>query len=584
MAGRIARPFVDQLLARIDIVDIVGQAVPLKKAGRDFQGLCPFHNEKTPSFTVSPEKQFYHCFGCGQHGSAIGFLMNHGGLSFTEAVEDLATRVGLTVEFEGGIEAPREDHSALYAMMADAEQLFIQLLRTHPSRERAVAYLKGRGLTGEIAKRFGIGYAPAAWDTLFLALGTSPERQRLVGVAGLTVEREGGGFYDRFRDRIMFPIRDRRGRCIAFGGRVLDQGEPKYLNSPETPIFHKRRELYGLDLALKANSKLSRMLIVEGYMDVVALAQHGIGYSVATLGTATTPEHLEQLFRAVPEIVFCFDGDAAGKRASWRALEAALPLLQDGRSAAFLFLPQGQDPDSLVRQEGRTAFESTERFVGLSELLFNTLEEQADKRSLEGRARLVALAKPLIHKVPAGTFRQLLVERLAQLAQTAVALPTAPHVPLMPAAARPAPALRLNPRQRVQPVLSRALGLLLHQPALAQLAKEFPALDVTSDPRLALLVDLLEFLREHPATTSGALLEHYRDTPQMPLVDEILAPPVVLAAELWGAEFSGALQQILKHAQRHWRTRLLENSPTAPGELTAPTRAKLQRTLREEPH
>ncbi len=579
MAGRIARPFVDQLLARTDIVDVVGNVVPLRKAGRDFQGLCPFHNEKTPSFTVSPEKQFYHCFGCGQHGSAIGFLMNHSGLSFTEAVQDLAARVGLVVEFEGGTEAPREDHSPLYSIMADAEKLYIQLLRTHPSRERAVAYLKGRGLTGEIAKRFGIGYAPAGWDTLLTALGTSPERQRLSSVAGLTVEREGGGFYDRFRDRIMFPIRDRRGRCIAFGGRVLDQGEPKYLNSPETPIFHKRRELYGLDVALKASAKLSRMLIVEGYMDVIALAQHGIGYSVATLGTATTAEHLEQLFRGAPEIVFCFDGDAAGQRASWRALEAALPLMHDGRTASFLFLPQGQDPDTLVRQEGKQAFETTDRFVGLSELLFKALEAQTDRRTLEGRARLVALAKPLIHKVPAGTFRQLLLERLVLLAQTTVDLPAGPRAPLPQAAARRSPLT--NPRQRVLPVLSRALGLLLHQPALASLAEDFPALDVTSDPRLALLIDLLEFLREHPTITSGALVERFRDTPQMPLIDEILAPPV-LASELWAAEFTGALQQILKHAHRNYFSRLIENSATTPGDLGEQTRAKLQRMRHEE--
>ena len=579
MAGRIARPFVDQLLVRIDIVDVVGHVVPLKKAGRDFQGLCPFHNEKTPSFTVSPEKQFYHCFGCGQHGSAIGFLMNHSGLSFTEAVQDLAARVGLVVEFEGGTEAPREDHSPLYSIMADAEKLYTQLLRTHPSRERAVAYLKGRGLTGEIAKRFGIGYAPAGWDTLLTALGTSPERQRLSSVAGLTVEREGGGFYDRFRDRIMFPIRDRRGRCIAFGGRVLDQGEPKYLNSPETPIFHKRRELYGLDVALKASTKLSRMLIVEGYMDVIALAQHGIGYSVATLGTATTAEHLEQLFRGAPEIVFCFDGDAAGQRASWRALEAALPLMHDGRTASFLFLPQGQDPDTLVRQDGKQAFETTDRFVGLSELLFKALETQTDRRTLEGRARLVALAKPLIHKVPAGTFRQLLLERLVLLAQTKVDLPAGPRAPLPQAAARRSPLT--NPRQRVLPVLSRALGLLLHQPSLAHLAEDFPALDVTSDPRLALLIDLLEFLREHPATTSGALVERFRDTPQMPLIDEILAPPV-LASELWAAEFTGALQQILKHAHRNYFSRLIENSATTPSDLGEQTRAKLQRMRHEE--
>lgn len=573
MAGRIARSFIDQLLARVDIVDVVGQAVPLKKAGRDFQGLCPFHNEKTPSFTVSPEKQFYHCFGCGQHGSAVGFMMNHGGLSFTEAVEDLAARVGMTVEYEGHFDVPREDHSPLYAIMADAEKLFARLLRTHATRERAVAYLKKRGLTGEIAKRFGIGYAPAGWDMLLSALGASPERQRLLSVAGLIVERDGGGFYDRFRDRIMFPIHDRRGRCIAFGGRVIDQGEPKYLNSPETPIFHKRRELYGLDLALKAHPRLARILIVEGYMDVVALAQHGIHYAVATLGTATTAEHLETLFRAVPEIVFCFDGDAAGKRASWRALEAALPFMQDGRTVSFLFLPAGDDPDTLVRREGKAAFETPERLTGLSELLFRELETQTDMRTLEGRARLVALAKPLLQRVPVGTFRQLLLERLGELAHTQVDLPAAARPPVR--GRRPPPS---SARQRVQPVLNRALALLLHDPSLARLAVDFPALDVMSDPKLALLVDLLETVRAEPAITSGALLEKFRDTPHMTLMEEILAPPVMLEREFWAVEFAGALQRILKHAQRNYYSRLVENVASGPGELAEQTRAKLQRS------
>lgn len=583
MAGRIARAFVDKLLDRVDIVDVVGKTVQLKKAGRDFQGLCPFHNEKTPSFTVSPEKQFYHCFGCGQHGSAIGFLMNHDGLSFAEAIEDLAGQLGLDIEYEaGGPETKREDHGPLHALMAEAEALYARLLREHPTRERAVNYLKGRGLTGEIAKRFGIGYAPQGWDTCLTALGTTPERQKLLLQGGLTIEREGGGAYDRFRDRIIFPIHDRRGRCIAFGGRVIDQGEPKYLNSPETPIFQKRRELYGLHHALKANTKLSRILIVEGYMDVVALAQHGIDYAVATLGTATTGEHLETLFRAVPEIVFCFDGDAAGQRASWRALETALPYLQDGRSAAFLFLPQGQDPDSLVRQEGRSAFEDPARFEGLSEMLFRELGKQTDLRTLEGRARLVALAKPLIGKVPTGTFRQLLQERLAELAQTRVTVPGGGPPPAQPGAVRQS--RPLGPRQNVTPVLNRALYFLLREPGLAREASHFPALDVTADPRLALLVDLLELLRAEPTLTSGALIERFRDTPQGALIEEILAPAMLLSPEHWATEFTGALAQVLKHAQRNYYSRLVETAAAGnPAELAEQTRAQLKQTRPRDP-
>jgi DNA primase len=408
MAGRIPKSFIDQLLNRVDIVEIVGQAVPLKKTGRDFQGLCPFHTEKSPSFTVSAEKQFYHCFGCGAHGSAIGFVMNHAGLNFTEAVEDLAARLGLAVEYEGNVETPHEDFAPFYSMIADAQRVYARALRDHPARERAVEYLKRRGLTGEIARRFGIGYAPAAWDTLVSELGVNPERQRLLAQVGLTIDREGGGAYDRFRDRIIFPIYDRRGRCIAFGGRIIDQGEPKYLNSPETPIFHKRRELYGLHHIVKQSAKVTRILIVEGYMDVVALAQHGVDNAVATLGTATTAEHLEQLFRVVSEIVFCFDGDAAGQRASWRALEATLPLMQDGRRAVFLFLPQGHDPDSLVREAGPEPFRRTDNTIDLSTHLFDTLTQQVDLKSLEGRAAFVALAKPLIHlsAVTAGAARR----------------------------------------------------------------------------------------------------------------------------------------------------------------------------------
>ncbi|MSR13983.1 MAG: DNA primase [Gammaproteobacteria bacterium] len=574
MAGRISKSFIDRLLNRVDIAEIVGHTVVLKKTGRDFQGLCPFHTEKTPSFTVSAEKQFYHCFGCGAHGSAIGFVMNHDNLSFTEAVEDLSARLGLQVEYEGGFDLPHEDFAPFYSMMADAQQIYARLLRHHPARARAVDYLKRRGLSGDIARRFGIGFAPEAWDTLVEELGSSPERKKLLALVGLTIERDGGGYYDRFRDRIIFPIVDRRGRCIAFGGRVIDQGEPKYLNSPETPIFHKRRELYGLHHVLKQNAKVERILIVEGYMDVVALAQHGVDNAVATLGTATSAEHLEQLFRVVSEVIFCFDGDSAGQRASWRALEVALPLMQDGRRAGFLFLPQGHDPDSLVREAGPEPFRDNARTIDLSAHLFTQLATPAKLDSLEGRAAFVALAKPLIHKVPTGTFRQLLLERLAELAQTRVEVPFA---------GRPAPTSRTpNSRPRasahnVQPVLGRAIALLIHEPKLARWAAEFPALDVTSDPGLALLVTILEHLRESPDLSSGALLETLRDSPHHELVEHILLPQILLAPELWVDEFKGALQQVLRANQRNYYTRSLGAQTTRPGEIGAAARTRLQR-------
>ena len=576
MAGRIAKPFIEKLLARVDIVDVIGQAVTLKKAGRDFQGLCPFHNEKTPSFTVSPEKQFYHCFGCGVHGSSIGFLMNHGGLSFSDAVQDLASRSGLEIEYEGGIEAPRQDFAPLYAVLTDAQRLYARQLREHPARARAVDYLKRRGLTGEIAKRFGIGYAPNGWDTVLTALGTSPERQALLQQAGLVIEREGGGYYDRFRDRIIFPINDRRGRCIAFGGRIIDTGEPKYLNSPESAVFHKRRELYGLDLVIKHAAKATRIIIVEGYMDVVALAQHGITNAVATLGTATTQEHLEQLFRVVSDLVFCFDGDAAGKRASWRALETALPVIQDGRRVSFLFLPEQHDPDSLVRTEGPAPFQDPSRYVDLSELLFERLATQTDLHSLEGRARLVALAKPLVQQVPAGTFRQLLAARVAELAQTRVDLERQPS---RSAPVAPRRALPQNRGRNVRPNVDKAIALLVHDPSLVRAAEDFPALDVTADPKLAVLVALLELLRVNPALTSGALLEQLRDTPLMATVEEILTVPLTLPRELWAAEFTGALDKLLELARRNYFGKLVTNEGAKPSELPSAVRDRLQRGL-----
>ncbi len=585
MAQRIARHFVDQLLARIDIVEVVGRAVTLKKAGRDFQGLCPFHKEKTPSFTVSPDKQFYHCFGCGQHGSAIGFVMQNGGLGFVDAVEDLAASIGMAVEYEGTFEPAAIDHGPLYAVLADAEKCFAKWLKFHPARERAVNYLKGRGLTGEIAKRFQMGYAPPGWDALLTELGGTPEREQLLLEAGLIVERDGGGFYDRFRDRIIFPIHDRRGRCIAFGGRIIDHGEPKYLNSPETAIFHKRRELYGFDTVLKAQTKLRRILIVEGYMDVVALAQHGVTDAVATLGTATTGEHLEQIFRQVSEVVFCFDGDAAGQRASWRALEVTLPLMQDGRTAAFLFLPDGHDPDSWVRQAGRGAFEDTSKLVGLSELLFRQLSTQTDLRTLEGRARLAALAKPLIQKVPGTTFKQLLLEHLAGLAQTRVELGPA-RLPQRPTRGEepenvPNPRPLLSHRKKSSR-LDHALAMLVRQPTLAHLAEDFPAVDVASDPKVALLIHLLETLRQDSLMTSGALVERYRDTPYMELMDEVLAQRLVLPPELWESEFTGTLQQIRKDTQRSRFQRAI-GAESGPGNLSEDVRRRLQRKPLPEP-
>ncbi|MFO7640890.1 MAG: DNA primase, partial [Candidatus Competibacteraceae bacterium] len=377
MAGRIPQEFLDRLLGRVDLVDIVNARVPLRRAGREFMACCPFHAEKTPSFSVSPQKQFYYCFGCGVHGNAIDFLMAYERLEFLDAVEELARVAGLDLPKTGGDDGSTR---VLLEWVAQADRFFRRQLREHPARQRAVDYLRQRGLTGRIAKVFGIGYAPPGWENLSRALRTAGAAVEDLSTAGLVARDEQGRPRDRFRDRIIFPIRDRRGRAIAFGGRALDgDTTPKYLNSPETPLFHKSSELYGLYEARAHSRALQRLVVVEGYMDVVALAQHEVTYAVATLGTATTAEHIERLFRVVDDLVFCFDGDRAGRVAGWRALETALPFLRDGRRIGFLFLPEGDDPDTLVRREGQAAFEQRlTQATPLADYLFAELRAQTD--------------------------------------------------------------------------------------------------------------------------------------------------------------------------------------------------------------
>lgn len=412
----IPQSFIQELLARVDVVDVVGRHVQLKKAGANFLGLCPFHGEKSPSFTVSPGKQFYHCFGCGAHGTAVGFLMEHGGLSYPEAIEELARSVGLTVPQERGGDAPRRDPDLL-ELMAAAARFYRQRLKDSP---RAIDYLKRRGLTGETAARYGIGYAPDAWRGLEAAVPDYDSPALAQG--GLVIETQGDEGrrkrYDRFRDRIMFPIRNARGQVIGFGGRVIDQGEPKYMNSPETPLFAKGRELYGLYEGRDALRERDCAIVVEGYMDVVMLAQHGVRHAVATLGTSTTPEHVRKLGRQVARIVFAFDGDAAGRKAAWRALEACLPQVADGQRVDFLFLPPEHDPDSFVREQGAHGFEQAlDRAIPLSEFLLRELAERVDLAMPEGRARLLAEARPLLRAMPANALQLQLRHRVAELAR-----------------------------------------------------------------------------------------------------------------------------------------------------------------------
>jgi len=571
MAGRIPQSFIDELMNRVDIVDVIDARVPLKKAGREYKACCPFHNEKTPSFTVSQTKQFYHCFGCGAHGTAIGFLMEYEHLAFPEAVEELARQAGMDVPYEGGHpgesrKAPREQDD-LYSLMSQADEYYRQQLRDHPQRQVAVDYLKGRGLSGQIAAEFGIGYAPPGWDNLLKKLGDSSERQQQLVTTGMLIRKDDGKMYDRFRNRIMFPIRDRRGRTIAFGGRVISADDtPKYLNSPETPLFHKGRELYGLYEARKALRDIPRLLVVEGYMDVVSLAQYGIRYAVATLGTATTPDHLQQLFRVTPEVVFCFDGDRAGREAAWRALENVLPVMREGRQIRFLFLPEGEDPDTLVRKVGKDEFE--QQLAGaapFSDYLFNHLTAQNDTASIDGRARLVEQARPLLARLPPGVYRQMMISQLAQLAridetriEATLAQTKVPGAPRdesqIPPAAAPRAPLRRTAGQEKQPFspVRRALVRLLHQPGLAPLAGDPERFRGIELPGLYLLLDLLETLHHHPNLTTSALLERWRDTEHGQHLDKLAAwQPEIDDDETLKVEFQAAIETLDRHRLEH---------------------------------
>jgi DNA primase len=555
MAGRIPQAFIDELIARTDIVELIGGRVQLKKAGREWKACCPFHAEKTPSFWVSPDKQFYHCFGCGAHGTALGFLMEHDKLPFPDAVDELASRLGLEVPREDdGRGARARPDDGLYELLALAAQFYRDSLR---ESERAKKYLADRGISLESCVKFAIGHAPDAWDALLKRLGGNAARERQLAEAGLIVERSGkgeSGYYDRFRDRVMFPIRDARGRVIAFGGRVIDSGEPKYLNSPETPLFHKGRELYGLYEARQSLKKIERLLVVEGYLDVVRLAQSGIAYAVATLGTATTPEHLNRLFRVTSELVFCFDGDRAGRTAAWRALENALEHARDGRQLRFLLLPEGHDPDTLVGLEGAAAFETRIAVAQpLSEFLVMQLAGQADLASVDGRARLAELARPLLARVPAGVYHELLLERLAQevrmpagrLAQLLQARPEQARGSWAGRDGKPARGGRPARSAGRQPLLTQAILLLLHHPGAARAVGSTPAWLDGDQKGFAVLRELLEIARAEPSLKTAQLVERWRDRPAGARLAELAAEEsLVVDPRAAGRELATVLERI----------------------------------------
>ena len=546
MRGRIPDNFIDELLTRVDIVDVIERRVPLKKAGREWTACCPFHNERSPSFYVSPAKQFFHCFGCGAHGSAIKFIMDYDRLEFPDAIEELAQSVGMKVPYEGGRDdKPREDRTDLYALLDDAASFYQRELGNSPE---AQAYVERRGLDAETMKRFRIGWAPAGFDGVLKALGTSDQKRKLLNDAGMIASNERGSRYDRFRERVMFPILDRRGRVIAFGGRVLssDQG-PKYLNSPETPLFHKGRELFALWQVKQANQNLTRIMVVEGYMDVIALHQAGLPIAVATLGTATTPDHAEVLFRAAPDVFFCFDGDKAGRAAAWKAVESILPRMRDGRQAFFLFLPDGEDPDTLVRQEGKEGFEKRmKEAMPLSEYFFEELGRDVDVSRIDGRARLAERARPQIARLPEGAFRDLMAKELERRTGAQAQLENQAQE-------------RRNDRPaNVQRSLVRAtIAMLLTQPSLALDIEEPHGFRRFEARGIDLLSELIDVARRRPGINPAVLLEHFNERPEYPALMKLVESNLLGEADAQRMEFLDGLAQMERQATTQRREYLI---------------------------
>jgi DNA primase len=552
VAGRIPDSFLDELVSRSDIVEIIGARVPLKKAGREYKACCPFHNEKSPSFSVSAEKQFFHCFGCGAHGTVIGFLMQYEKMEFLDAVADLAQRAGLELPREA--EGKRDPGSGdLYDLMMRAARFFEQNLADN---QKALGYIERRGIDAKTRANFTLGYAPDAWEALLKRFGSQDEERRRLLQVGLILERTGersSGFYDRFRDRLMFPIRDSRGRHIGFGGRVIDQGEPKYMNSPETPLFHKGRELYGLYEARQARGDFKRLLIVEGYMDVVRLHQAGITYAVATLGTATTQEHLNKIFKMTSEVVFCFDGDRAGRKAAWRALENALPLARDGRELKFMFLPEGHDPDTLVAEEGPEAFEDRlKEALPLSEYLVQQLTAEVDLNHVDGRAKLKALAGPLFARMPEGIYREMLADRLSvRVSMPAHTLKEFFAAGEQKSGRKNVPEPQTVRRGRISAgrgnLLTQAITLVLHHPAAAESIENVGSLDAVDMPGVAVLKELLAQAASAASPSTAMLLERWRDRPEHGRLAELaMLDPLVSDAEGAAKELTMAVEKLLQ--------------------------------------
>ncbi len=577
MAGTIPREFIDEVLAYTDIVELIDSRVPLKRSGANHMACCPFHGEKTPSFSVSQPKQFYHCFGCGASGDAIRFLMEYEHSSFVEAIEELAQMAGLQVPKIAYSNEPQKQAPEQFELLDQVSNYYQHQLSHHPKSQQVQDYVKQRGLSPEIIKTFGLGFSPPGWDNVLNVIGAGEEKKiQALFDTGMLIKRDEQAsdqahsnkspYYDRFRERLMFPIRDRRGRTIAFGGRILGDGKPKYLNSPETRLFHKGQELYGLFELKQALRKIERVLVVEGYMDVVSLAQFEVNYSVATLGTATTAEHLQKLFRLCDEVFFCFDGDRAGRDAAWRAMNNALPAIKPGKQARFMFLPDGEDPDTLIREKGKAGFEAEmDKAMTFSEFFFDSLMQQVNMASLDGRSKLIDLSKPYLEKIHEGAFQTLMVARLSELAE----IDQAGLLPLLGitsgSAVRSAAAASREKRfnhhsarmpQAPSPV-KKAITYLLQNPQLAENAGDpgrFASLELAD---ISVFVQLLDLLQNDPHLTMARVLANWQNPEQHQFLIGLASERLLLSDEqAISCEFNEILQLFTRQYQQQRFTQL----------------------------
>lgn len=570
----IPRQFIDDLLARIDIIEIINSRVHLRKAGSNHLACCPFHNEKTPSFTVSSSKQFYHCFGCGAHGNAIDFLMKYENLDFVAAIEALAAHLGIEVARENSTKSDskvKNHFNELYEILEKINSFYQTELKHNAA---AINYLKKRGLSGQICKQFEIGFAPKNWENLQTFYNNNFAIKTQLVATGMLLEKKS---IARFRDRIMFPIRDRRGRIIGFGGRTISDEMPKYLNSPETPIFHKGSELYGLYQAKKAQNNLTQLIVVEGYMDVVALAQFGITDAVASLGTAITPKQIQNLLLNTSEIIFCFDGDNAGLKAAWRALENSLPLIHDGVLLQFAFLPQGEDPDTFVRRVGKDEFlKYLQKASPLADFLFAHLMGQKSVNSLESRANLAKKTKDLLQKMPNGIFKQLILTKLAEIVRVSVDEITKAE-PIQPEAFKRVSSAKapLNP-------VETAIGLLLHDPKLVENVTD-PEIETKLSPlksiflEIDLLISLIKLLKSQRNFTVGAILEYYRESSNVAVLTKLAIWEPMIKPEGLKNELLGSIQRIFEHGREQTIQMLMQKA--AISSLTTEEKKLLQQLI-----